>query len=208
MTAPREQACAFRYLSGRLSSDEQAKLLTDIRQVLATAPFFTPCMPRSGKPFSVRMSNCGPLGWVSDKERGYRYQPNHPVTGTPWPPMPPILLELWRDVTKYHAPPEACLINYYDRGTKMGSHVDRDEADKNAPVLSVSLGDSAVFHVGGTTRTGPKQRVTLASGDVLVLEGPSRFAYHGIDRVLPGTSLLLPEGGRINLTLRRVTGSS
>lgn len=173
--------------------------------MLDAAPLFQPVMPRTGKAFSVRMSNCGPLGWVSDKTGGYRYQPAHPATGKPWPPMPEMLLRLWRDLTGYPRPPEACLINYYSGGTRMGSHVDRDETDRAAPVLSISLGDSAVFHVGGLKRSDPKARVTLASGDVLLLEGPSRLAYHGIDRVLAGTSDLLAKGGRFNLTLRRVT---
>jgi DNA oxidative demethylase len=166
---------------------------------------FQPTMPRTGKPFSVRMSNCGSLGWVSDKVHGYRYQATHPVSGEPWPAMPERLLALWRDVTGYPEEPEACLINFYDSGTKMGSHQDRDEQDLAAPVLSISLGDDATFHVGGQQRTDPKMRVRLASGDVLVLEGESRLAFHGIDKVHAGTSLLLKDGGRINLTLRRVT---
>lgn len=195
----------FRHLPGFLSAARQLALLGDIRECLTTAPLFTPTMPRTGKAFSVRMSNCGPLGWVSDTAGGYRYQATHPVTARPWPSMPQLLLDLWRDLAAYPAPPEACLINYYAGGTKMGSHVDRDEADRKAPVLSVSLGDSAVFHVGGLRRTDPRTRVTLVSGDILLLEGDSRFAHHGIDRVLPDTSPLLPEGGRINLTLRRVS---
>lgn len=195
----------FRYLPGHIGLNAQRELLAAIRLVLAQAPLFQPVMPRTGKAFSVRMGNCGPLGWVSDKDGGYRYQAVHPETGLPWPAMPGMLTDLWRDLTGYRAPPEACLINYYPGGAKMGSHVDRDEADRAAPVLSVSLGDSAVFHVGGLKRTDPKTRVTLRSGDVLILEGPSRFAHHGIDRILPGTSDLLAEGGRINLTLRRVT---
>ena len=195
----------FRHLPGHLDRDAQAALLADIRAVVRGAPLFTPVMPRTGKPFSVRMSNCGSLGWVSDQERGYRYQATHPDTGAPWPPMPERLLALWRDVTRYPLPPEACLINVYGAGTKMGSHQDRDEQDLAAPVLSVSLGDEATFHVGGTKRTDPKMRVRLASGDVLVLEGESRLAFHGIDKVFAGTSLLLKNGGRINLTLRRVT---
>ena len=162
-------------------------------------------MPRTGTPFSVEMSNCGALGWVSDMAGGYRYQATHPVTGKPWPPMPEVLLALWRNVARCPVPPEACLINLYHAKAKMGAHQDRDEADFSAPVVSVSLGDDAVFHVGGLKRTDPKVRVTLRSGDVLVLEGASRLAFHGIDRVLPGTSLLLPQKGRINLTLRRVT---
>lgn len=195
----------FRYLPGHLDPARQRRLLAEVRGVIAEAPLFQPVMPRTGQPFSVRMSNCGSLGWVSDQAGGYRYQPRHPVTGRPWPAMPPMLLDLWRELAGYPSPPEACLINYYAGGTRMGSHVDRDEADRAAPVLSISLGDSAVFHVGGPKRGDPKTRVTLASGDVLLLEGSSRFAYHGIDRLLPGTSDLLDEGGRFNLTLRRVT---
>lgn len=195
----------FRYLPRHLDGGQQSALLAAIRRVLAEAPLFQPVMPRTGQPFSVRMSNCGPLGWVSDRDGGYRYQATHPDAGTPWPAMPDLLLDLWNELTGYPAPPEACLINYYAGKAKMGAHVDRDEADRAAPVLSVSLGDSAVFHVGGVKRTDPKTRLTLDSGDVLILEGASRFAYHGIDRVLVGTSDLLTERGRFNLTLRRVT---
>jgi DNA oxidative demethylase len=187
----------------------QLALAADIREVLAAAPYFLPTMPRTGKPFSVAMSNCGSLGWVSDKAGGYRYQATHPETGQPWPKMPQALVGLWHAVSGYPEPAEACLINFYDSvknaSTKMGSHVDRDEADFTAPVVSVSLGDDAVFHVGGLARTDPKSRVTLRSGDVLSFGGPARLCHHGIDRVLPGTSMLLPEGGRINLTMRRVT---
>jgi DNA oxidative demethylase len=195
----------FRHLPERFDSVAQAALRDHIRDIIRQAPLFTPTMPRTGKPFSVRMSNCGPLGWVSDKQHGYRYQATHPDTGLPWPAIPDILLNLWRDVSGYRAAPEACLINFYGSGTKMGSHQDRDEQDFDAPVLSVSLGDDATFHVGGSKRTDPKSRVKLRSGDVLLLEGESRLAFHGIDKVFPGTSLLLKDGGRINLTLRRVT---
>jgi DNA oxidative demethylase len=194
----------FRHLPGYLDANAQEALLADIRACVASAPLFQPTMPRTGKPFSVKMSNCGTLGWVSDKTGGYRYQPTHPETDAPWPAMPPRLLALWRDVARYPAAPEACLINFYSAGTKMGSHQDRDERDLTAPVVSVSLGDDATFHVGGTKRTDPKTRVRLVSGDVLVLEGASRLAFHGIDKVHAGTSLLLRDGGRINLTLRRI----
>jgi DNA oxidative demethylase len=194
---------------GYFDAAAQRSLLADLREVLAAAPYFLPTMPRTGKPFSVAMSNCGTLGWVSDKVGGYRYQATHPVTGKPWPKMPQPLVALWRAVAGYPGSAEACLINFYDStqnaSTKMGSHVDRDEADFTAPVVSVSLGDDAVFHVGGLARTDPKSRVTLRSGDVLLFGGPARLYHHGIDRVMPGTSMLLPEGGRINLTMRRVT---
>lgn len=187
-----------------LSRTNQERLRDVVLAVVAQAPWFTPRMPRSGTPFSVRMTNCGPLGWVSDAS-GYRYQPFHPDTREPWPPIPLMLLDIWRRFGGYPAPPEACLVNFYAPSAKMGLHQDRDEADFTAPVVSVSLGDSALFRVGGTQRRGKAQAIKLASGDVFVLSGESRLAFHGIDRILPGSSTLLAEPGRINLTLRRVT---
>ena len=193
------------YFPQALDFAAQAALLAELRRVIAQAPLFTPTMPRSGKPMSVRMTNCGPLGWVTDKDGGYRYQATHPVTGKPWPAMPEALLGLWREVAGYPADPEACLVNYYVGDAKMGLHQDKDEEDFAAPVVSVSLGDSAIFRVGGLTRKDETQALELKSGDVVVLGGDDRLAFHGIDRILPGTSALLPEGGRLNLTLRRVT---
>jgi len=152
----------------------------------------------------VRMSNCGPLGWLSD-EAGYRYAPAHPQTGRAWPPIPEALMAIWHDVARYPHPPEACLINFYGTTAKMGLHQDRDEADFDAPVVSVSLGDSCLFRVGGAKRGDPTRSLRLNSGDVLVLGGATRLAFHGVDRIYPGTSTLLAEGGRINLTMRRVT---
>jgi alkylated DNA repair protein (DNA oxidative demethylase) len=188
-----------------LAREGQIALLAAIGEVIAEAPLFTPTMPRSGKPMSVRMTNCGPLGWVTDKERGYRYQATHPETGNAWPPIPAALLELWRELARYPAPPEACLVNYYAESAKMGLHQDKDEEDFAAPVLSVSLGDTGIFRVGGRSRKDPSQAFELKSGDVVVLGGADRLAFHGIDRILAGTSDLIPEGGRFNLTLRRVT---
>lgn len=195
----------MQYFSEQLGSKAQAALLGDIRDVIAAAPLFVPTMPRSGAPMSVRMTNAGALGWVTDKERGYRYQATHPETGAPWPAMPRSLLSLWAELSGYPHPPEACLINYYSGTAKMGLHQDRDEEDFAAPVLSVSLGDTALFRVGGATRKGPTRSFELKSGDVVILDGADRLAYHGVDRVLPQTSTLLEEGGRFNLTLRRVT---
>jgi alkylated DNA repair protein (DNA oxidative demethylase) len=193
------------YFPQKLDSEAQAGLLAALRGVIAEAPLYTPTMPRSGAKMSVRMTNCGPLGWVTDKERGYRYQPTHPETGKLWPAMPQMLLDLWDEVAGYPFPPEACLVNYYAGAAKMGLHQDRDEEDFAAPVLSVSLGDTGVFRVGGRSRKDPTRKFELRSGDVFVLDGEDRLAFHGIDRILAGTSDLLPEGGRINLTLRRVT---
>lgn len=190
--------------TGYLSRGDQIALWSDIADVLRVAPPFTPSMPQSGKPLSVRMSNCGPLGWVSDIQ-GYRYQSNHPDTLQPWPPMPRLVLQAWSDLSGYPHLPEACLINIYSAAAKMGLHQDRDEQDFDAPVVSLSLGDTCLFRIGGTKRSDPTRSVRLASGDAVVLGGEARLAFHGVDRILPGTSTLLPEGGRINLTMRRVT---
>lgn len=191
------------HFSGYLNARDQHVLLDDIRQVINAAPLYRPHMPRSGKPFSVMMTNCGPLGWVSDKT-GYRYQMRHPVTGKDWPPIPAQLLDIWNELTGFGKPPEACLVNYYAPDARMGLHRDEDEKDFSAPILSISLGDSAIFKLGGSKRGGPTQSIKLDSGDALIMAGPARLHYHGISRVLGGTSSLLQEGGRINLTLRYV----
>jgi alkylated DNA repair protein (DNA oxidative demethylase) len=192
--------------------------------------WFQPTLPRWGTPFSVKMLNLGSLGWVSDKS-GYRYQSTHPDSGLNWPPIPIDMLRLWSTIKRrfdnpagsfdintldspsvgfdtLNAPsdsPEACLINYYDRTAKMGMHQDKDEQELHAPVVSLSLGDTAMFKIGTEERNGPTQSFKLHSGDVLAFGGPARLAFHGITRIYPGTSTLLDEGGRINLTLRRVT---
>jgi alkylated DNA repair protein (DNA oxidative demethylase) len=195
----------IRHIPGYFDGDEQQALLDEIRAVVADAPLYTPSMPRTGKPLSVRITNCGKLGWMTDKERGYRYQATHPETGRPWPAIPERLLALWRTVSGYPFEPEACLVNFYDEAAKMGLHQDRDEQDFDAPVISVSLGDTCRFRVGGKTRQGSTVSYKLQSGDVFVLGGEGRLAFHGVDRIYPGTSTLLKNGGRINLTLRRVT---
>lgn len=195
---------------GHLSVSEQQTLLSLLDAIVARAPYFVPTMPRWGTPLSVRMSNCGVLGWVSDK-KGYRYQPLHPDTGEMWPAMPEMLHDIWDRYTSNGAPPEACLINYYGPKARMGLHQDRDEHDFGAPVLSISLGDSARFALGGMNRDDPVTRFELVSGDIMVLDGARRLAFHGVDRIYPGTGpflatheRLMPHGGRINLTLRRV----
>lgn len=188
-----------------LSRQEQEALLSEIREIAVISPLFVPKMPRTGKPMSVRMTNCGPLGWVTTKEEGYRYQATHPETGKPWPPIPKTLLDLWASHADYPKPPEACLINFYETSAKMGLHQDRDEENFDAPVLSVSLGDTCLFRIGGENRKDPTKSFKLESGDVMLLTGKSRMAFHGVDRIYPGTSTLLKQEGRINLTLRRVT---
>jgi len=194
----------FQFRSGYLDRPSQEALLAEIRTVMRAAPAYTPRMPRTGKPMSVRMTNCGPLGWVTD-ESGYRYQPTHPETGEPWPAMPDMLRRLWDELAGYPHPPESCLINVYGADARMGLHQDRDEKDFAAPVVSLSLGDTCLCRVGGTRRSDPTRSFKLASGDAVVLAGDARLAYHGVDRIIPGSSTLLSEGGRINLTMRRVT---
>jgi alkylated DNA repair protein (DNA oxidative demethylase) len=188
---------------GYLDRAAQEALLAAVRAAIRQAPLYTPTMPRTGQPFSVRMTNCGSLGWVSDAG-GYRYQPTHPTTGRPWPPIPDLALRAWKDFAGDASPPEACLINVYAPTARMGLHQDRNEEDFTAPVVSLSLGDTCLFRVGGTRRNDPTRSFRLTSGDAIVLGGAARLAFHGVDRIMSGTSTLLAEGGRINLTLRRV----
>ena len=197
-------ASGLRLYPGYLSRTSQMALAAALEQIFAAAPLFTPCMPKSGRPMSVRMSNCGPLGWITD-EAGYRYEPNHPFTNQAWPPIPEILIAAWDELGGYRHPPQACLINFYGATARMGLHQDRDEQDFDAPVVSLSLGDSCLFRIGGAKRSDPTRSFRLSSGDAMVLAGKDRLAFHGVDRIYPGTSTLLARGGRINLTLRRVT---
>ncbi|MBX9932987.1 MAG: alpha-ketoglutarate-dependent dioxygenase AlkB [Methylobacterium sp.] len=205
---------------GYLDAAGLARLWIELAEVIAVSPPYRPRMPRTGAPFSVRMTNCGALGWVSD-EAGYRYQPHHPETGATWPSIPPTAMAAWRDLAGYEAPPETCLVNLYEPGARMGLHQDRDEAALDAPVVSLSLGATALFRYGGIRRSDPTRSIRLASGDALVIGGASRLIHHGVDRILPAlpdllggmeppvlTKImtgLLPPGGRCNLTLRRVT---
>ncbi|CAN7153355.1 alpha-ketoglutarate-dependent dioxygenase AlkB [Phenylobacterium sp. LjRoot164] len=195
----------FRLLPGRLSPAAQAELLDAVTAGLGDAPLVHQATP-SGKPMSVAMSSFGDLGWTTDA-RGYRYEPRHPTTGRFWPPIPTILTDLWRELADPEVPPDACLINFYNAQAKMGLHQDKDEADFRFPVLSVSLGDTAVFRIGGLKRGDPTTSVRLSSGDVCLLAGEARLYHHGIDRILPGSSRLVPGGGRFNLTLRRAAAS-
>ena len=190
----------FSLFSAALDRQAQASLVQTVLAAVAGAPFHSPVTP-GGRPFSVQMSNLGPLGWVSDRA-GYRYQPTHPVTGKPWPEMPQVLLDLWSAHGGGGEPPTSCLVNLYRGPAKMGLHQDRDEGDLSFPVVSISLGDTGVFRIG-PAEGGKTSTVRLASGDICTLAGPARLARHGIDRILEGSSTLIPGGGRLNLTLRR-----
>jgi alkylated DNA repair protein (DNA oxidative demethylase) len=187
-----------------LAPDEQSELLAEVKRAIARAPFYRPRMPRTGKPMSVEMSNFGPLGWVTDRDKGYRYEPLHPETGRPWPDIPPMLLKLWEMLADYPVQPEACLVNLYRGRARMGLHQDLDEGARDAPVLSVSLGDDALFRIGGAEKGAPTASFVLGSGDVFVMGGPARLCRHGVDHIRNGSSRLIAGGGRISLTLRRV----
>ena len=197
-----ELAEGFRIHRAWLDERAQEDMLADLRAVIAAAPLVRPVTPW-GKPMSVRMTSAGRLGWVIERGR-YRYSGRHPETGAPWPPIPDSVLAVWRAVSEWPADPDCCLVNLYAEGARMGLHQDRDEGRFDAPVVSVSLGDPARFRIGGTTRKGPTESTVLHSGDVAVMGGPARLAFHGIDRVFFGEGALLPGGGRINLTLRVV----
>jgi alkylated DNA repair protein (DNA oxidative demethylase) len=191
----------FRLFPGHLTAEAQRRLAEAALEAAKAAPFYRPMTPM-GRPMSVEMTNFGTLGWVTDAD-GYRYERRHPLTGQDWPAMPEILVDLWRALSGAPADADCCLVNLYRDGARMGLHQDRDEADFGFPVLSVSLGDTAVFRLGGTARRAPSRTLRLTSGDVCLLGGEARLAFHGVDRVLAGSSGLIPGGGRLNLTLRR-----
>lgn len=191
----------FEIHKGWLDAAAQVAMVDELRAVARAAPFFTPVTPW-GKPMSVRMTSAGKYGWITGRG-GYRYEPRHP-DGQPWPPVPASVLGVWRALVSTARAPDCCLVNFYGEKARMGLHRDADEADFTWPVLSISLGDPGLFRVGGLERTDPTASILLESGDVVVMGGAARRAYHGIDRIRFGASRLLPEGGRINLTLRVV----
>lgn len=180
----------------------QEDLVSHLRRLIRAAPLFSPDTPY-GKPMSVRMTSAGRFGWYSDRT-GYRYVAQHPG-GDDWPEIPEEVLAIWNAVSGVERKPDCCLINFYGEGARMGQHQDKDEADFSFPVVSVSLGDEGLFRIGNQTRGGKTESIWLKSGDVVVMGGAARLHYHGVDRIRFGSSQLLPNGGRINLTLRVVT---
>nr|WP_325252154.1 alpha-ketoglutarate-dependent dioxygenase AlkB [Amylibacter sp.] len=191
----------FMIYKSLLSPAEQGVILDDIRGVIKQAPLFSP-VTAWGKPMSVGMSSAGRYGWYSDRS-GYRYEGTHP-NGMPWPAIPQSVMRIWSAVTECARTPDCCLINHYTEKARMGLHQDNDEQDFGFPVVSVSLGDEGLFRIGGTDRKDKTESIWLSSGDVCVMGGAARLAYHGIDRIRFGSSALLKNNGRINLTLRVV----
>ncbi len=201
LAAPAELK-GVRIHQGLLPAATQAALVGDIRAVIRAAPLMRPVTP-GGREMSVRMTAAGDFGWITDRT-GYRYERRHP-SGVPWPPIPARVRAIWDAVAGTDRAPECCLVNWYADGARMGLHQDRDEGDFGCPVVSISLGDDALFRIGGTEAPRPTRSVWLRSGDVAVMGGAARMAWHGVDRTRHGSSALLPGGGRINLTLRVVT---
>ena len=182
-----------------LDEDAQAAMLADLRDVARAAPFRQYETP-GGHKMSVRMTSAGDVGWMTDR-KGYRYSKRHGDGGA-WPEIPASVLDVWRAVSGVDRDPDSCLVNFYGEGARMSLHQDKDEAELRWPVVSISLGDPGLFRVGGQARTDPTKSRWLMSGDVAVLSGDARLAYHGIDRIKFGEGGLLPDGGRINVTLR------
>ncbi len=201
MTPVLAAASGFRLVPAALDLAVQAALIEAVEAAAAQAPWRRYETPNGGT-MSVEMTSFGPLGWTASRE-GYRYADRDPVGGRPWPAMPPMLLDLWRAHAGSDIAPDSALVNRYRAAARMGLHQDRDENAMAAPVLSISLGDTAVFRLGGQRRSDPTTSMRLASGDVCVLAGEARTAFHGVDRVLAGSSRLVPGGGRINITMRR-----
>ena len=184
---------------GYLDRVAQDSLVHDLRGVASHAPFQRYETP-GGRKLSVRMTAAGARGWMTDRS-GYRYSEERPGGGR-WPEIPDSVLRVWRELSGVTRDPDSCLVNFYGEGARMGLHQDRDETDLTWPVVSISLGDDALFRVGGVEKPAPSKSQWLKSGDVAVIAGEARLAYHGIDRIKFRSSDLLPEGGRINLTLR------
>ena len=188
------------YFPNYLSEEQIDILRQDINFALMQAPLFKPTMPKTGRELSVKISNMGNIGWVADKIGGYRYQSYHPDTKQKWPKISDNILNIWHKVTNLKISPDCCLINYYGSKSKMGLHVDNDEKDFSYPVLSISIGNSALFRFGGLKRSDKTRSIKLNNGDVLMMSGKSRSIYHGIDKIYPSNQF----DHRINLTLRKI----
>lgn len=191
----------------RLSLAEQIEVRDACRDVIGEAPLFIKTMP-TGAAFRYRCTSAGPYGWLSDR-KGYRYVKQHPVTKRPFPHIPPVIQDIALEAASQCGEtlrPETALINWYDIDGTLGLHQDRTEISR-APVVSISLGDDCVFLIGGLQRKGPKRKLILHSGDVLIMGGEDRLVFHGVQKILPDTAppeLAFAQGGRLNITIRQV----
>jgi DNA oxidative demethylase len=182
----------------------EPELIPALREIVAQAPFRRMVTP-GGYQMSVAMTNCGTVGWVTDRS-GYRYDGIDPESGQPWPAMPPVLMRLAREAAVEGGfddfAPDACLVNRYEPGARLSLHQDKDETDFAAPIVSVSLGLPATFQFGGLKRNDPVRKFALRHGDVVVWGGPSRLCYHGVPELKDGSHETFGRM-RINLTFRR-----
>jgi alkylated DNA repair protein (DNA oxidative demethylase) len=201
---PREAMAEGAVLLRAFETPFESELMPALRDIVAQAPFrrmFTP----GGHQMSVAMTNCGSAGWVTD-QRGYRYDSTDPGSGQPWPSMPSVLRRLAEQAAAAGGfdgfAPDACLINRYVPGARMSLHQDKDEQDFDAPIVSVSLGLSAIFLFGGPKRADKPRRYRLEHGDVVVWGGPSRLYFHGVAPLADGEHALMGRQ-RINLTFRK-----
>lgn len=183
------------YLKKPLIND----IICNLRNLAKESPFFIPKMPKTNKSFSVKITNMGNVGWVSDKE-GYRYQDFHPITKKSWSKIPSNITNIWQELINANTKPDCCLVNCYDKNAKMGLHIDNDEKDFSYPVLSISIGASALFRFGGLKRSDKTQSIKLNNGDIIILSGKSRLIYHGIDKIYPNDKF----NYRINITMRKI----
>ena len=194
-----------RHMPAYLSRSVQEALVEEVRSIVQQAPLFVPAMPRTGKQMSVRMTNCGSLGWVSSVT-GYRYDAVDPDNGNRWPRLPRAFLRLAKDAAARAGfagfVPDACLVNRYEPGARLTLHRDRNERDFEAPIVSVSLGLPATFLFGGLARSDRPLRVQLHHGDTVVWGGPARLRYHGVAALKAGEHDRMG-AQRINLTLRK-----
>jgi alkylated DNA repair protein (DNA oxidative demethylase) len=200
----KEELCPGAFVLHGFALRDETALLNAFHEVTAKAPFRHMVTP-GGFRMSVAMTNCGLLGWVTDRT-GYRYDAIDPESGQPWPPMPAPFLKLAQDAAAEAGfagfLPDACLVNRYEAGAKLSLHQDKDELDFTAPIVSVSLGIPAVFLFGGMNRADKSRRVPVSHGDVIVWGGPARLRYHGVLPLKEAQHLLLGKY-RVNLTFRK-----
>ncbi len=202
---PPDLPTGTQHLKAAVAKGMQARLLAAVRRVEQKAPF-RQARTKSGGLYSAEMTNCGTVGWWSDA-KGYRYTKAQPGSDVPWPRIPPtfskVLDEIVVDTPWPDFSSDACLINHYTKGAKMGLHQDRDEADFDQPIVTVCLGAAADFLIGGCARSDKPLVLTVESGDVIVMGGESRMRFHGVRKIYPGTSPLPGLDGRISLTFRK-----
>jgi alkylated DNA repair protein (DNA oxidative demethylase) len=199
-----EQLAEGAWLLRGFALNDAATLLAEVERVATAAPFRHLITP-GGFRMSVAMTNCGALGWVSDRH-GYRYTTHDPLSGQSWPPMPATFLALAHSAAETAGfagfAPDACLINRYEPGARLTLHQDKDESDFGAPIVSVSMGLPATFLFGGNTRKEKQRRIPLLHGDVVVWGGPARLFHHGVLPLKDGDHQHLGRQ-RVNLTFRR-----